>query len=92
MSEVRVTPEQIEKILSESVIEDLKIGTKTTVVHATLPTGFIIVESSSCVDPDNYDHELGRQICMKRIEDKIWMLEGYFLQKSIANGPFVVEE
>lgn len=85
MSEVRVTEEQIKKILSESVVEDLKIGSKTTVVHATLPNGFIIVESSSCVDPANYDHDLGKQICMKRIEDKVWMLEGYFLQKSIAN-------
>lgn len=87
MSEVRVTEEQVKRILSESKIEDLKIGEKTTVVHATLPSGFIIVESSSCVDPDNYDHEIGKEICMKRIEDKVWELEGYFLQKSIANVP-----
>lgn len=85
MSEVRVTEEQIKKLLGESAIEDIKIGSKTTVVCATLPNGFIIVESSSCVDPANYDHELGKQICMKRIEDKVWMLEAYYLQKSIAN-------
>lgn len=85
MSNVKVTKEQIDTILSASKIEGLKIGEKTTVVCATLPSGFEIVESSSCVDPANYDHEIGKQICMKRIEDKMWMLEGYCLQSSFSD-------
>ena len=53
---------------------------KTTIVHAVLQNGFEIVESSSCVDPKNYDAVLGEAICMKRIEDRIWNLLGFALQ------------
>lgn len=80
MSDIKVTPEQIAEIIKNSEIQDIKVGTKTTLVICALPNDFVIVESSSCVDPENYDHEIGKKICMKKIEDKIWELEGYVLQ------------
>lgn len=75
-----VTKEQIDKILSETFIKIEKYGDKTTVLMATLPNGFVIVESSSCVDPENFDMKIGEQICMEHLENKIWELEGYKLQ------------
>lgn len=83
MSDIKVTQEQVSAILQASKVEDVKLGDKTTVVSITLPNGFVIVQSSSCVDPVNYDHDLGKQICLKRAEDKIWELEGYRLQASL---------
>jgi hypothetical protein len=81
----KVTKEHIAQMLANAKVEDLKIGEKTTLVHVTLESGFTITESSSCVDPDNYDHELGKSIAMKRVEDKLWMLEGYVLSnKKVA--------
>lgn len=79
-----VTQEQINKILLKSQVVTQTVGSKTTIVHCTLPNGFIIVESSSCVDPANYNEELGHNICMQRIENKLWELEGYKLQDSIS--------
>ena len=84
MSDVRITKEMVDALLQSSKVEDVKLGEKTTVVSVTLPNGFVIVQSSSCVDPANYDHELGKQICMKRVEDKVWELEGYYLQASLS--------
>lgn len=75
-----VTKEQIDKILSETFIKVEKYGDKTTVLMATLPNGFVIVESSSCIDPKNFDMKIGEQICMEHLENKIWELEGYKLQ------------
>lgn len=66
-------------------VEDMVIGKKTTVVQATLKNGFTITESSSCVDPSNFDHEVGKEICLKRIQDKIWFLLGFLLQSGL-NG------
>lgn len=83
MSSITVTVGQIAKILGESKFEDLKLGTKSTVVLCTLPNGFQIIESSSCVDPANYDHGLGVDLCKKRIADKLWVLEGYVLQQRV---------
>ena len=59
-------------------------GDKTTVVIAHLANGYIITESSSCVDPENYDESVGRDICMDKIEDKVWFLLGFLLQSAKA--------
>lgn len=62
----------------------MNINNKTTIVVATLPNKFVIVESSSCVDPANFDEQIGQDICMDRITNKIWELEGYCLQKKVS--------
>lgn len=58
---------------------------KTTIVHATLLNGYKMTEASSCVDPLNYDKEIGTQICLQKIEEKIWGLLGFLLQTGV-NG------
>lgn len=83
-SKVTVTPGQVEGIISNSNIITNTILGKCTVVTAELPNGFIIVEHSACVDPANYNEELGKEICLGRIKNKIWELEGYRLQCAIS--------
>jgi len=83
MSNIKITEEQVKALIEASTIEDTKLGAKSTVVSVTLPNGFVIIQSSSCVDPENYDHELGKKLCLDRIRDKIWELEGYRLQSSL---------
>lgn len=61
-------------------VEAKKMGEKTTVTKATLINGFEMVEGSSCVDPKNYNEELGTKICVERMRDKVWMLLGFVLQ------------
>lgn len=80
----RVTREAVKDIIDRS---DIKIETlfgKCTLVAVKLPNGFVITETSSCVDPSNYDEKLGVKACMKRIEDKVFELEGYLLQEKIS--------
>ena len=82
----RITKEQIDRLLAESTWSDLKIGAKTTVVCLTMPNGFEVIESSGCVDPTNYDHGLGVEICQRRIVDQVWKLEGYALAHDLAKA------
>ncbi len=84
----KITKEDIDLILANTFIKVEKYGDKTTVLMATLPNGFVIVESSSCVDPTNFDMKIGEQICMQKLEDKIWELEGYKLQSKLYEGQF----
>ena len=79
-----LTQEEIDDIIKESEIITMTMFDKTTIVIAKLPNGFVIVESSSCVSPENYDVTVGKEICMERIENKIWELEGYALQKKLG--------
>ena len=56
---------------------------KVTVVAVKLPSGFVLVESSGAVDKENYDFEIGKEICLERIQNRLWVLEGYVLQKEL---------
>lgn len=86
-----VTNEMIEQIMNHSEVIVNTLFDKCTVVACKLPNGFVIVESSSCVDPENYDEKMGVDICMKRIIDKVWELEGYRLQQMIYDDNSIKE-
>lgn len=78
-----VDDEYVDWLIENSEINVITAHGKCTVVTCQLPSGFVIVESSSCVDPKNYDKNLGVEICMKRIKDKIYELEAYHLQQTL---------
>lgn len=61
-------------------VESMTMGEKTTVTQITLKNGFIITESSSCVDPKNYSMEIGEEINLEHAKNKIWELLGFLLQ------------
>ena len=75
-----ITKQDIDNILKDTLIKVEQYGDKTTVLKATLPNNFVIVESSSFVDPANFDMKIGEEICMDKLVNKIWELEGYKLQ------------
>lgn len=50
---------------------DTKIAASTTVVAGNLLNGFTVTATSACVDPGNYDHEVGVKLCKSRIESKV---------------------
>lgn len=84
MNKNTVTQDQIKQLLSEADIKVSTVQEKCTIVTVTLKNGFILTESSACVDKANYNEEIGAQCCLERIERKLWELEGYALQKEIA--------
>lgn len=63
----------------------LRLGEKTTVVLDTTITGFDIIGTSACVNPNNYDHAIGEGIARRDIKNKIWGHLGFVLQWAI-NG------
>lgn len=75
-----VKKEHVEHLLNESEIMVATVFDKVTVVSVKLPNGFVITESSGAVSKENYDEEIGKEISLKKIEDKVWELEGYLLQ------------
>lgn len=79
----KISKERIDRILDESDFDIKTIFDKCTVVTCRLPNGFVITESSACVSPENYDEEMGFEICFSKIEDKLWELEGYRLQEEL---------
>lgn len=78
-----ISQEMVDDFIRE--IHTQTLGDKCTVVRAVLRNGFEIVESSACVSAENYDEKLGREICIEKIRDKVWMLLGFLLQTAV-NG------
>ncbi len=80
-----VTQSYIDALFREADKSEKVVFDKCLVLSVKLPNGFIITESSACVDPMNFDREIGYSICERKIKDKIWELEGYLLQDKISN-------
>lgn len=75
----------ISQEMVDNFISDFEVFTKQdkiTIVIATLINGFTIVESSACVSSENYDKNLGSNICKKKIKDKVWSYLGFLLQST----------
>ena len=77
-----ISQQMVDDFIMET--EVVTMGGKTTVVRAVLKNGFTVVESSSCVSPENYDEKMGAEICMEHIKNKVWMLLGFLLQTAVG--------
>ena len=84
MNNNTVTEEQINKIIENADVKVKTVFGKCTIVTVQLKNGFVITESSACVDPINYDEVVGINIGMDKIKNKLWELEGYRLQCMIG--------
>lgn len=88
MSEIKkniVTIEEVKANMHDVFVTTLQLFDKpVTFVDVRMLNGFTIRESTTYVDPANYDEEIGKQVCLKRIEEKIWMLLGYEKQCEIS--------
>lgn len=82
----KVPHEHIEKLKNTVEYKFERVGNTTvTGCWAFLPNGFqIAYGESACVDPNNFDFELGKKYAkeraMQNAENKLWELEGYLLK------------
>lgn len=85
---IKVTQKEVDDNMKDVVVRTITdFGKPRTYVTVRMKNGFILSESTACVDPANYSEEIGKEICLKHIEDKIWFLLGYALQdKAFKNG------
>lgn len=87
MTTHKIPPEHIDEIFAASKFEDIKSAhSPCTVVIMTLPNGYALVESSGCIDPGEYDHELGVRLCKEALRRRVWQLEGYLGKQRFHEG------
>lgn len=87
-----VTIDDVKKNMQDVYVTTINpFGKLITVVSVRMQNGFILTDSTTCVDPANYSEEIGKQICLEHIEDKIWKLLGYQLQEDLYKQSKVKE-
>lgn len=87
-----ITKAHIDYIWNESDIITTKVFDKCLVMAVRLPNGFILTESSACVDPKDFDEKIGYECCKERIVNKLWEFEGYLAQDKLTYDYDLSEE
>lgn len=78
----KITQEHIDAIIVSKTFIVLPDGV-TTICQLILNNGFSVLGSSACVDPANFNLQMGRDIAFKNAQDKVWELEGYLLKEEM---------
>jgi hypothetical protein len=52
-----------------------------------LKNGYTVTGESACVDPANFDEEIGREVAFKDARNKLWPLLGFLLANQRASMP-----
>lgn len=85
MSNITITKEQVERNMKDVLVRtEIEFGKPVTYVTVRMENGFTLRESTTCVDPANYDEKIGKRICLNKIKDRIWHLLGFLLQENIS--------
>lgn len=81
MNNNRVTQEQIDKLLDSAEIQEFTFfGKDHQVCYKLADSGFTVIGRGACVDPANFDIEIGRKVARQDASNQLWRLEGYKLQ------------
>lgn len=75
--------EKVTKASIEAKIEKIDYlvlpDSTVTLCNITLKNGYSVRGESACVDPRNFNLEIGKGLAYKQAIDKLWPLEGYLL-------------
>jgi hypothetical protein len=54
-------------------------GTTLTICTVQLDNGCVVIGESACVDPENYNKDIGDQLALRNAKNKLWPLFGFLL-------------
>lgn len=79
---ISVNPERIQELLKQVVIEyHNPEGRTVTFAHAYIGAFYVATGMSACVDPTNFNSELGKKYALENLQPKLaeffWNHEGY---------------
>jgi hypothetical protein len=79
----KVILSDLENLIDGAEKEEHIFFNKVLVTEYVLPNRFSVQGRAACVDPKNFDIEIGRKVCREDAIDKMWQLEGYVLQQRL---------
>lgn len=82
LPERKLTKEFLESEIDK--VEYNRFGETNTHCTITTKSGFSFTGESACVDPANYNEDIGNKIAYDNALDKMWMPYGFWLHKALA--------
>ena len=80
MNQNRVTQEQIDNLLDAAETQEHIFWEKELLVSYRLKSGFTVSGRAACIDPANFDINIGRKVARENAASQLWVLEGYVRQ------------
>ena len=71
----------IEDIGNVIINDEYVVNGTLTICILTLKNGFKVTGESACIEPEEFDAEIGKEIAYQAALIKVWMLEGYLLKQ-----------
>ncbi len=66
-----VTPEEVQENMQDVICKtEYEFGKPVTYVTVQMKNGFTLRESTTCVYPENYSEEIGKDICLAKIKER----------------------
>ena len=90
MTKNKITENQVDELLRKATVETIVMHGKETLSTFLLPSGFTITGRSACVDPANFNTDLGAKLAYEDAKRQLWAFEGYRLQCQLADQQPVV--
>ncbi len=83
LPERKLTKEFLESEIDK--VEYNRFGETNTHCTITTKSGFTFTGESACVDPNNYNKELGEKYAYENAFEKMWTPYGFWLHKALAD-------
>ncbi|QOE31934.1 hypothetical protein ISTP3_orf00127 [Salmonella phage ISTP3] len=77
---IKLTPELLKAHIAEVIYEDREVGGHRVITcHFKMDNGFVVwgKNSSTSIDPANFDEELGKKLAYEKTFSQLWELEAY---------------
>lgn len=81
----KVTLEYMERRIASVTYH--RIGDTVTLCNIELDNGYSVRGESACVDPGNYNQEIGESLAYKQALGKLWPLFGFLLSETRMMKP-----
>lgn len=89
---MKVTLEYIESFMNQAETEEHVFFGKSLVVAYKFENGFVLTGVGACVDPAEFDLEIGRAVARKQVVDQLWKMEGYLLNHRMYHRARLLEK
>lgn len=80
----KITKEFLESEITN--VEYTRLSGTLTHCAITVKSGFIFTGESSCVDPNEFDEEIGKEIAYEQAFETMWLPYGFALKQKIGGN------
>ena len=82
----KISVEELKALIDGEPVYVQPSDTTLTVCHLKTTCGIVLTGNSGCLNPDDFDAEIGKKIAYDNAFNQLWQLEGYARLRVFVDG------